>query len=47
VILSELLWARAPQFYLVLLGILLISFVLFIPKGIYGQLATIMQRRRS
>jgi branched-chain amino acid transport system permease protein len=47
VVLSELLWARAPQFYLVLLGILLISFVLFIPKGIYGQLVSIAQRRRS
>lgn len=47
VILSELLWARAPQFYLVLLGILLISFVLFIPRGIYGQLTTLAQRRRA
>jgi branched-chain amino acid transport system permease protein len=47
VVLSELLWARAPQFYLVLLGILLIGFVLFIPKGIYGQLMSIAQRRRS
>jgi branched-chain amino acid transport system permease protein len=47
VILSELLWARAPQFYLVLLGILLISFVLFIPRGIYGQLTALAQRRRA
>jgi branched-chain amino acid transport system permease protein len=40
VILSELLWARAPQLYLILLGLLLISFVLFLPRGIYGQIST-------
>jgi branched-chain amino acid transport system permease protein len=39
VILSELLWARAPQLYLILLGLLLISFVLFLPRGIYGQIS--------
>ncbi|WP_454626484.1 branched-chain amino acid ABC transporter permease [Bradyrhizobium cenepequi] len=38
VILSELLWARAPQIYLILLGLLLICFVLFLPKGLYGHL---------
>jgi branched-chain amino acid transport system permease protein len=38
VILSELLWARAPQLFLILLGLLLISFVLFVPRGLYGQL---------
>lgn len=39
VILSELLWARAPQLYLILLGMLLISFVLFVPRGLYGKLS--------
>jgi branched-chain amino acid transport system permease protein len=46
VVLSELLWARAPQIYLFLLGVLLIGFVLFIPQGIYGQLAAMARRRK-
>jgi branched-chain amino acid transport system permease protein len=37
VLLSEILWARAPQIYMVLLGILLIAFVLFAPGGITGR----------
>lgn len=37
-LISELLWARAPQVYLVLLGILLIAFVLFLPRGLAGLL---------
>ena len=41
-LLSELLWARAPQLYLILLGILLITFVLVLPNGLYGLL-----RRRT
>jgi branched-chain amino acid transport system permease protein len=46
VILSELLWARAPQIYLILLGLLLICFVLFLPKGLYGQLKTYSSGKR-
>jgi len=46
VILSELLWARAPQLYLILLGLLLISFVLFIPRGIYGQISALQSGKR-
>ncbi|MDB5408010.1 MAG: hypothetical protein JWL84_2922 [Rhodospirillales bacterium] len=38
VLLSEILWARAPQVYMILLGILLIAFVLFAPGGITGRL---------
>ena len=38
VILSELLWARAPQFYLVLVGVLLVGFVLFAPQGMVDLL---------
>lgn len=34
--LSELLWARFPQFYMILLGAALILFTLFAPKGIMG-----------
>ena len=47
VILSELLWSRAPQLYLFLLGALLIGFVLFVPKGIYGTLVATLTRRRT
>src|SRR5580692_2055887 len=46
VILSELLWARAPQLYLILLGLLLIFFVLFIPRGIYGQISALQSGKR-
>jgi branched-chain amino acid transport system permease protein len=36
--LSELLWARAPQLYMILLGLLLVGFVLAAPDGIVGRL---------
>lgn len=36
--LSELLWARAPQLYMILLGVLLVGFVLAAPDGIVGRL---------
>lgn len=39
VILSELLWANAPEIYMILLGLLLMAFVLFAPEGIYGRIA--------
>jgi branched-chain amino acid transport system permease protein len=38
VLLTELLWARAPQAYMILLGATLILFVLFMPEGLYGRL---------
>ncbi len=38
VLISELLWARAPQLYLILIGALLIGFVLFVPDGIAGRI---------
>lgn len=38
VLLSELLWANAPQLYMVLVGLLLIVFVLFAPQGLSGLL---------
>ncbi len=41
VLISELLWARAPEIYMILLGILLVSFVLFVPEGIYGRLLSL------
>jgi branched-chain amino acid transport system permease protein len=36
VLLSELLWANAPQLYMVIVGLLLIVFVLFAPQGLSG-----------
>lgn len=36
--LSELLWARAPQVYMIVLGVLLVFFVLFAPHGLAKQL---------
>lgn len=38
VLLSELLWANAPQLYMILVGALLILFVLFMPEGLAGRL---------
>jgi branched-chain amino acid transport system permease protein len=38
-VLGELLWARAPQTYMILLGVLLIGFVLLAPSGLAGLLA--------
>ena len=36
VVLSELLWSNAPQLYMILLGLFLIVFVLFVPNGLAG-----------
>jgi branched-chain amino acid transport system permease protein len=41
VLLSELLWAKAPEIYMILLGALLVGFVLFVPEGIYGRLRSL------
>jgi branched-chain amino acid transport system permease protein len=38
VLLSELLWTRAPEIYMIILGVLLIAFVLFVPEGLFGRL---------
>jgi branched-chain amino acid transport system permease protein len=38
VFLSEMLWANAPQVYMMALGILLVLFVLFVPEGLCGRL---------
>jgi len=39
VLLQELLWVNWPEVYMIILGILLLGFVLFIPNGIYGWLS--------
>jgi branched-chain amino acid transport system permease protein len=38
VILSELLWANAPELYMVILGLLLVVFVMWLPNGLEGLL---------
>lgn len=38
-LLSEMLWARLPEVYMVVLGLLLIVFVLFVPRGLAGLAA--------
>ena len=37
VLLSESLWTRAPEIYMIILGGLLITFVLFVPEGLFGR----------
>lgn len=38
VALSELLWAEAPQFYMIILGVLMVLFVVKLPNGLLGLL---------
>lgn len=45
--LSELLWARAPQVYMIVLGALLVFFVLFAPQGLAKQLFGGARRRAT
>jgi branched-chain amino acid transport system permease protein len=37
-VLSEVLWSQAPQLYMIVLGVMLCFFVLFVPEGICGNL---------
>lgn len=46
VLLSEWLWAQAPEIYMILLGALLVTFVLFVPDGVYGRLHRLIRRER-
>ena len=38
IVLQELLWTSAPELYLIILGLVLIGFVLFLPDGVHGRL---------
>ncbi len=38
VLLSELLWANAPELYMIILGALLVLFVLWAPEGVQGRI---------
>jgi branched-chain amino acid transport system permease protein len=42
VLLSELLWARAPEVYMIILGVLLVAFVLFVPEGLMGRVQRLL-----
>ena len=44
---SQWLWTRAPQLYMIILGLLLIGFVLKMPEGLYGRLLSLVRRRAS
>jgi branched-chain amino acid transport system permease protein len=45
VLLSELLWATQPELYMVLLGLLLVVFVIWMPEGVEGRLRLYASRR--
>lgn len=45
VLLGELLWARWPQTYMVILGVLLIGFVLLAPGGLSSAVDRLFQRK--
>jgi branched-chain amino acid transport system permease protein len=45
VLLSELLWATQPELYMVLLGLLLVVFVIWMPDGVEGRLRLYASRR--
>ncbi|MEE2999729.1 MAG: branched-chain amino acid ABC transporter permease [Pseudomonadota bacterium] len=46
-LLQELLWVNWPEVYMIILGVLLLGFVLFIPNGIYGLIVESVSKRRS
>jgi branched-chain amino acid transport system permease protein len=45
VLLSELLWATAPELYMVILGLLLVVLVVWMPEGVEGRIRSYSQRR--
>ena len=47
VLLSELFWTTAPQFYMILVGLFLILFVIFAPNGIAAFLDKLQISRKS
>lgn len=47
VLISELLWARAPEVYMIILGVLLVAFVLFLPEGLLGRAQRLRRPAKS
>lgn len=42
VVLQELLWSSLPQLYMIIVGVLLISVVIWMPGGVYGRLQRLL-----
>ena len=47
VLLQELLWANWPEVYMIILGILLVTFVLRVPEGIHGWILSYQRSRTT
>jgi branched-chain amino acid transport system permease protein len=47
ILLQELLWAKLPQVYLIVLGVLLVGFVLWAPEGFHGRLQRLRKARAA
>ena len=47
VLLQELLWANWPEVYMIILGVLLVTFVLRVPEGIHGWILSYQRSRTT
>lgn len=47
VVISDLLWARFPDHFLIILGVLILIIIRFIPRGIYPRLLSLRRKLRS
>ena len=47
VLLQELLWANWPEVYMIILGVLLVTFVLRVPEGIHGWISSYQRSRTT
>ena len=47
VLLQELLWANWPEVYMIILGVLLVTFVLRLPEGIHGWILSYQRSRTT
>ena len=47
VLLQELLWANWPEVYMIILGILLVTFVLRVPEGIHGWILSYQRSKTT
>ena len=47
VLLQEILWANWPEVYMIILGVLLVTFVLRLPEGIHGWILSYQRSRTT
>ena len=47
VLLQEVLWANWPEVYMIILGVLLVTFVLRVPEGIHGWILSYQRSRTT